>query len=295
MDCRSCSRPNDAEALFCEHCGSPLNASQTTATEGNKRSYVYWAALVIVMAVAAAAGYYKFILPNGVAAEVNGEVITIAEVDAVIHGATGGQQVPEEMTGRMRFRVISDLIAEHVAWQEARKAGTTVPAADVDAAYAKEAGADRAAFDRQVKAQHGSVRAYREVLERRLGIRKYLAGTVAAGIADPAAADARIGAWLQEATARSSIRVSLEAPASKAGCSCCSSGGPSGGKGGGEQASPKAKQAEQAALAYWRTKGGDGEVQTKLTDFGCHFQVDIVKGNRIARSLRYQDGVITEL
>ena len=307
MECSNCTKSNDADALFCEHCGSPLAQGQASQQGSGKRPYLYAAALVIVMVIVAAAGYYKFILPSGVAAEVNGEVITLAEVDGVVTAALGGQAVPAEQAGRMRFRVLSDLIAERVAWQEARKAGVTVATEEVDRASAQAAGGDRAAFEARVKEQYGSVRAFRETLERRIGIRKYITGTVAAGITDPAAADVRVGTWLQEATTRADIRIAIAGQTTAGGgCSCCSSGAPSPSAdkgcdpsrrtaGGAVQASPQAEQAEQAALAYWRKQHGDDAVQAKLTDFGCHIQVDIVKGERIAQSLRYQNGAITEM
>jgi hypothetical protein len=306
MECGKCTKNNDADALFCEHCGSPLAQGQASQQGSGKRPYLYAAALVIVMVIVAAAGYYKFILPSGVAAEVNGEVITLAEVDGVVRAASAGQTVPAGQAGRMRFRVLSDLIAERVAWQEARKTGVTVTADEVDRAYAQAAGGDRAAFEAQVKEQYGSVRAFRETLERRIVIRKYITGTVAAGITDPAAADVRVGTWLQEATARADIRIAIAGQTTAGGgCSCCSSGAPSTSAdrgcdpsrrtAGGAVQAPQAAQAEQAALAYWRKQHGDGPVQTKLTDFGCHIQVDIVKGDRIAQSLRYQDGAITEM
>jgi hypothetical protein len=36
-------------------------------------------------------------------------------------------------------------------------------------------------------------------------------------------------------------------------------------------------------------------VTARTTDFGCHIQVDIVKENKVALSLRYQDGAISEM
>jgi CheY-like chemotaxis protein len=53
--------------------------------------------------------------------------------------------------------------------------------------------------------------------------------------------------------------------------------------------------ARDAALAYWRRQNGDGPVETRVTDFGCHVQVDIMSNNKIAKSLRYQNGTITEM
>jgi len=36
-------------------------------------------------------------------------------------------------------------------------------------------------------------------------------------------------------------------------------------------------------------------VETKVTDFGCHVQVDIVANSTITKSLRYQNGTISEM
>ncbi len=49
-----------------------------------------------------------------------------------------------------------------------------------------------------------------------------------------------------------------------------------------------------AGLAYWREKLGGGEAAARVTDFGCHFQVDIIQDGKAVKSLQYQNGRITE-
>lgn len=49
-----------------------------------------------------------------------------------------------------------------------------------------------------------------------------------------------------------------------------------------------------AGLAYWREKLGGGEAGARVTDFGCHFQVDIIRDGKAIKSLQYQNGKITE-
>jgi len=49
-----------------------------------------------------------------------------------------------------------------------------------------------------------------------------------------------------------------------------------------------------AGLAYWREKLGGGEAGARVTDFGCHVQVDIIRDGKTVKSLQYQNGKITE-
>jgi hypothetical protein len=49
-----------------------------------------------------------------------------------------------------------------------------------------------------------------------------------------------------------------------------------------------------AGLAYWREKLGGGEAGVRVTDFGCHVQVDIIRDGKAVKSLQYQNGRITE-
>ncbi len=95
--------------------------------------------------------------------------------------------------------------------------------------------------------------------------------------------------------------------------SCCGSGGRAGGGGcggrgggggsgcGGDQAAagpvdPQLKsEASAAALdAYGKTNPAEKDVAARVSDYGCHVQVDIEKGGRIVKSYAYQDGEVFE-
>jgi soluble cytochrome b562 len=216
----------------------------------------------------------------------------------------------------MRYAALSELITERIALQEARSAGVKVSEAELQAAVDSmrvASGLDEKAFEAKVVERYGSMKAYRKGLELRLVLRKFIDEKVTAGARDAADANERMSRWLQGATTKAAVRISLDEQPPSAGCSCCSSktkangttkqgcdpkggcGSPKGPSAGGVQASGQEKAAQDAALAYWQQRNGSSPVETKVTDFGCHIQVDIVANDKIAKSLRYQNGAITEM
>jgi hypothetical protein len=301
---------NDNDAAFCVNCGGVL----TAAPRKGWRSYRYALLLLPVLLVAAGAGYYKFILPSGVAAVVNGEEIMLAELDNLVQPDRKGAEVSAETIGQMRYAALSELITERIVLQEARKAGVSVSDGDVQAAVQDmraASGLDEKDFAARVTERYGSVSAFRKGLERHLIIKKFIDGTVLAGASGPAEANMRLNQWLQDSTAKAAVRVSLAEQLPASGCGCCGGGGPAASKqgcdpakgakqgcdpkAGAKQVSGQGTVARDAALAYWRNQNGNRPVETKVTDFGCHIQVDIMSNNRIAKSLRYQNGTITEM
>jgi hypothetical protein len=310
MNCGKCNTMNDNDAAFCVNCGGVL----TAAPRKGWRSYRYALLLLPVLLVAAGAGYYKFILPSGVAAVVNGEEIMLAELDNLVQPDRKGAEVSAETLGQMRYSALSELITERIVLQEARKAGVSVSDGDVQAAVQDmraASGLDEKDFAARVTERYGSVSAFRKGLERHLIIKKFIDGTVLAGASGPAEANMRLNQWLQDSTAKAAVRVSLAEQLPASGCGCCGGGGPAASKqgcdpakgakqgcdpkAGAKQVSGQGTVARDAALAYWRNQNGNRPVETKVTDFGCHIQVDIMSNNRIAKSLRYQNGTITEM
>jgi len=308
MNCVKCNTVNDGDAVFCTNCGYALNAV-AEAPRKTWRSYWYALLLVPVLLAAAGMGYYKFMLPNGVAAVVNGEEITMAELDSALRPA--GKDVPEEAIGRMRSAALSDLITERIAGQEAHKAGVRVSPEELINAIShmrSAAGMDEKSFDAQVISIYGSRGNFQKGMERRLIIQKFIDEKITAGISDPTIAGFRVNQWLQGISSKAAVRVSLEEQMqSSSGCACCGGGGKgpgvakhgcdpkAGAQGGGKQSASQITAASDAAISYWSSKHGNGPVETRVTDFGCHIQVDIVANNRIAKSFRYQNGTITEM
>jgi hypothetical protein len=309
MRCRKCDFDNDADALFCEQCGKDLSIPDQA---GKKYKIPLYILMALVVASVIAVGYYKFFPPSGVAAVVNGEDIPLGEVDAIAQSAIAGVELPPEALSRARYQVLNDLITERIASQEAKKAGLRVSGQEMDDAYAQlvqAAGGDQSAFDAQVKAQYGNMRTFRRSLERRIVIKKYIDQKIAAGIADPRVAGAQVNQWLRDITSQASVRIALAEQLPGSGAACGSGGCGQGasrscGAGGqgcgsapktGADASPQARQAKAAALAYWKARYGDEQVDAKVLDYGCHIQVDMLKGKKIAKSLVFQNGEISEL
>lgn len=290
MLCPACNSINDADARFCADCGKSLADQSGVPARKKGRPYLI-GVLIATVIVIAAAGYYKFILPDGIAAIVNDEKITLSELDAAVARtkASGG-----DTSAGLRHQVLNDLIVERLVLREAQKAGIRISGEETAAAV-REAqaatGLDDDAFTREIKALYGSVRGFEKVLERRLIINRYLAERVVPRGSDPQTAAEAVNLWLRNLSARASVRIALAENLSGPGCSCCRQPGGA----TSEDGSKRGRAAEEAGLRYWYAKHGPDDVTARLKDFGCHIQVDILKNEKTIGSLRYQDGNITEM
>jgi hypothetical protein len=118
--------------------------------------------------------------------------------------------------------------------------------------------------------------------------------------------DSSFNAWLTQA--RQEAKVTLYnsgnstgvASALAAGC-CSSSGSPGAGGCGGQSATPQAidpkseNEAQKAALgAFQKSTPAEKSVTAKVTNYGCHIQVDIQKEGRVIKSYSYQNGKVEE-
>ncbi len=335
MHCISCNTLNDPDACFCSECGNLIAGGPRTPSAKAPRAYLFALLLVPVIAIAGGIGYYKFFLPEGIAAVVNGEEIKRSELDAAVvraeaadPAATGEGRRTAQDARRLRYEVLSALITERLVLQEARKAGIDIPDGDIAAAVAHaqaSSGLDKAGFDLVVDRQYGDGRTFEKAVRRELIIKKFIARKAVPQGGDPQRAGAAMNAWLQDLSARAAVRIALAEQWSGAGgCSGCDStktqtagpqvlnrgcpmskaASPAGRAGCGRAKSGTSsepnkkdnrKYAEEAGLKYWHEKYGPGAVSARLIDFGCHIQVDIVKDEKVIGSLRYQNGTITEL
>lgn len=309
MLCTHCNHSNDVDAAFCGECGKPLGAVPSAAPARSKKAYWFIVVLVPMLLLVGWFGYYKFFLPDGIAAVVNGEDIKLSELNAEI---VRTQTAPESVTGRLRYQMLNEMIAERLVLQEAIKAKMSVSRDEIRAVAASArsaSGLDEKAFEKEMQSQYGSAAAFERAVGRNLLIRKFITEKVVPSGADPMTARAAVNNWFREASGRSSIRIALAENGSTAGCGSKSGCGnnctTAGGQPQQKQAVPTAstsgqpkdrsKTAEAACLKYWQDKHGADSVTTKLTDYGCHFQVNIIKNDKSIASLRYQNGSITEL
>jgi hypothetical protein len=299
MQCKACQSNNESDALFCSECGKPL--AETTPPPGWKQKKPYLFALLFlpVLALAVAVGYYKYFLPDGVAAVVNGEEIRLSELNAAVSRVRGGSEAD---SAGLRYQALNELITERLALQEARKAGIQVSKDEVKAAVMqaqKTSGLEADQFSREIKSLHGTLSGFERVLERRLLINRLITEKVVPPGADSRTANRAISRWLRDLSAKAAVRIALAEQWSGGGCGCCNKGNGQampGGKNTAQQpATEKTRAASAAGLQYWKEKHGPETVDTRLTDFGCHIQVDIVKNEKVVGSLRYQGGAISEL
>ena len=84
-------------------------------------------------------------------------------------------------------------------------------------------------------------------------------------------------------------------PVSNAQASCCA---PGGGCGGGKPQAALSvdiqKDAKEKALEYYEKKTQKKGAEARVTDFGCHIQVDIVEAGKVVLSLTYSQGAVEE-
>jgi hypothetical protein len=319
MLCTNCNHVNDTDAVFCDECGKPLGVGPAAAPARSRKAYGFIVVLIPALLLVGWFGYYKFFLPDGIAAVVNGEDIKLSELDAEI---VRTQTAPESVNGRLRYQVLNQMIAERLALQEAVKAKVSVSRDEIAAAVSSAraaSGLDEKAFEKEVQSQYGSASAFERALERDLVIKKFIGEKIVPAGADPMTARAAVSTWLQEVQGRSTVRIALAENGSTSGCGSkagcgggcnmaggqqqqkqpastgprCRTSGPAASSAG--QPKDQSNAAEAACLKYWHDKHGADTVTTKLTDYGCHMQVDIIKNNKSIASLRYQNGNITEL
>ncbi len=304
MVCKHCLQANDDDARFCTNCGRSMELTGPAAAVSDRGRYrlVLWFLPVVLLVIGF--GYYKFILPSGIAAVVNGEDISLAEVDGVVRTATNGMDVTPELSGRMRYLVLSRMISERVAEQEANKAEVHASATEIQDAldrFEAASGLDHGAFEKRITEIYGSTKVFRRAIERQITVKKYISEKIAAGIADPARADEAVDRWLQESMKRATVRIALAEEAPQAGCGNCQHaagqhdcGMQKGGPASGGRAAQQTAEAERAAKAFWQERHHGENIETRAKDFGCHVQVEMVKGGKVVASLRYQNGKITE-
>lgn len=292
MQCPSCSANNDSDAAFCIECGRPFSMESPISRAKSRKAYLFALALIPVLAAVTWLGYYKFILPEGIVAVVNGEEIKLSELDAA---APRSQGMEEAAYRNFRYQTLNALIMERFVIQEARAAGIRVSGEEVSSAVAKaraSSGLDNAAFMRQVESQYGNKKFFEGVLERQLLMMKFLWEKIVPRGADPQTAHIAVNTWLQNASGKAAVRIDLSEEISGSGCACCNGGGASA---QGSLTPEQSKVAREAGLAYWHGKYGPESVAAQVKDYGCHMQIDIVKNNKIVSSLRYQAGKISEM
>jgi len=224
MQCAKCAITNDADALFCSACGNSLQGADLARVR-SRRPYWYVLILAPALALVVGIGYYKFLLPDGIAAVVNGEDIRLSELDGVV---ARSQRTNAAADPRFRYRALNMLIMERLVQQEAHKAGMEISREELASAVAQAraaSGLQEEAFVCEVSMQYGSMQAYEKSLKRRLLTSSFLAGKAAPRDGDPETVRMSRERWMQDLMARASIRIALSEEMQGPGCgSGCGAG-----------------------------------------------------------------------
>ncbi len=178
---------------------------------------------------------------------------------------------------QLQSSVLNNMIGRVLLDQGAAAKKITLSDAELEQGYKnalKQRKQSEQALLKELKAFGWTKEIFRSDLKRQLIEDKFIKTVIARGKSGDAR-DAAVSAWFQDAAGKTDIQVFFQVNA-----------------GGGDAL----KEAEKAGLEYYRKKyGNDSGLSAKAANYGCHIQVDIIKGGKIIKSLGYSGGSIYEI
>ncbi len=298
--CPSCNGRNEKKARFCVHCGNPLLKKRRIRLTSR---YIFFAAIGLILA--GAISYFLLRGPESkLIGKVNGEEITRKEFSKRVKRAKRfyelrygqnlfqGEEGKQNLT-RLKTDVLDEMTTEKILLQEAKSAGySSAP----DEEIVKQVEVIKKKYglsDEDLKQKMGgSIEDLKEELGKGWVISQFLEKDVLKG--NQQDGEVVFAQWLTNARANAKIETyeKLE-PISTAKASCCTSGC---GGGSVQPLDPKIEQEAKAkALEYYEKKTQKKGASARVTDFGCHIQVDIVEDGKVLLSLTYRQGEVEEI
>jgi predicted nucleic acid-binding Zn ribbon protein len=315
-NCRHCGKEIESGGAFCAECRSLAGERKRTRRIW-AFSIAFSAVLLFLTALLAwhgGAGDLRFPLASlweKPAAVINGESISRSEFESRLKSvriAVERQSGKETFAGRrgeallemLAQEVLGGLLEERLVAQEARRLKIEIRQDQVDGEVQRiSAGVygDRQKFLARLREEGISPG------EMQKHIRSLLLFNALREAKTPPGADPEVSfnAWLLQAKEKADLV--LDEPAKKGwaavgpGGRCCAPNGPPEGPGRGDSSnSPKGDEAKKAALeAYRKESPLEKELSAKVTDYGCHIQVDIRKEGKTIKSYSYQGGKVFEI
>lgn len=316
QSCRHCGKEAEDGDPYCPECRS---------ASGVRRprylwvfSIVFSAVLLLLAGMLLWHGGFGFLdlsldsILGRPAAAINGEPISRAELKARVRAI---QAIVERQHGKEIFagergralwanlenEVLDGMLEEKLVNQEGRKLGIQITDGQVKQKVdfiTKEVFGTWEKFQARLQEDGMSKEDLQENI-RNLLLLEAIKKVKAQEGADP---DESLNAWLVQARQKAKVKVyhsgNLTRGASALAGGCCGTGGSSGGcsEGGGtaRQADPRIEREVQTAAleAFQRTNPAEKGVTAKVTDYGCHIQVDVQKEGRVIKSYSYQNGKI---
>lgn len=237
--------------------------------------------------------------------KVNGEGITRKELTARVdqikkfHEKQNGQELfkgreGDEVSTRMRDKILDEIILEKIVSQEARKAGFVKAPENEVAKQFEEMKAKSGLTESEIEEQLGvKLEDLKSEISDQWAISQFIEKEVLKD--NPEDRDTFLQAWLSNAMRQAKVE-KFEKPKllSTAKASCCA---PGGGCGPGQARAPRAeieKDAKEKGLEYYEKKTQRKGAEAKVIDFGCHIQVDIMESGKVVLSLTYSQGMVEE-
>ena len=298
--CPTCGEGNEKGTQFCVHCGNQLPRSKEIRV---KNRYIFFGAIGFLL-VGATVFFLLGGLESKLAGKVNGESITRKEFSKKVDRAKKiyeyryGQGLFEGKSGkenlnRLKTEILDEMVMEKILLQEAKSAGyNSAPEEEIEK-QVKTIKLKSGLSDADLKKMlGGSVEDLKGELRNEWIIAQFIEKAVLKS--DQTNAEQLFGQWLTQTKARSKIETyeKLE-PVVTAKASCCKSGC---GGGNVQPLDPKIEQeAKSKALEYYEKKTQKKGANAKVTNFGCHIQVDIIEDGKVVVSLTYNRGEVQEI
>ena len=301
IPCPSCGGGNEKESSSCSHCGKVLREERKKLFK--RRSFFFGGiGLVLILAI----GFFVTRISQSQAiGKVNGEVITreefskrVEQTKKLYENRYGenlfqGEEGKQHLT-RLKAQILDEMVTEKILLQEAKNAGyTSAPPEEIEKeleAIRKKSGLSTADLEKMIG---GKIQDVKAELGKEWVISEFVEKAVLKG--EQRNADFVFGQWFAKTRAAARIETYEKFESgSTAKAACCTSG--CGGGGEAQSLNPKIEQEARAkGLEYYEQKTKKEGAEAKVTNFGCHVQVDIIEEGKVAISLTYSQGEIEEI
>jgi len=299
--CPFCSEGNEKKARFCVHCGNPLPKKRKIRFTNR---YILFGVLIGLIL---AGGIWYFLtggLESKLVGKVNGEGITRKEFSKRLERGKKFYEVRygqnlfqgeegKENLNRLKSEILDEMTTKKILLQEAKGAGyASAPEEEIEKqveAVKKKYGLSDADLKQKMG---GSIEDLKEELRKGWVISQFLEKAVLKG--DQQNGELVFAQWFAKAKAKAQIEnYEKLAPVLTAKASCCRSGC---GGGRAQPLDPKTEQeAKTKALEYYEKKTQKKGAGARVTNFGCHIQVDIIEDGKVVVSLTYNQGQVQEI
>lgn len=300
IPCPSCQEENEIQNQFCVRSGCPLQKEKKTNC--NKR-YLLFGVVIFAFLF----GIFFFLresFESKIVGKVNGEDISRKEFSKRVErikklyelrygkgffsGKTG-----EKNLNRLKNDIFEEMVAEKILLQEAKNAGyTSTPKEEVEKQL-KIIKEKYGLSEKDFREKMGiSIDDLEEELRKEWIISNFIEKAIFKG--DFKNGEAIFAKWFANAKANAKIEAYEKfEPFYSVKASCCRTG-----CGGGiaQPLDPEIERdAKAKALEYYEKKTQKKVEELKVTNFGCHIQVDIIENGKVVISLTYNGKDVQEI